>query len=448
MTFRSLAFNNVLGKWRSYAAFFLSSVFSVAIFYMYAAFLAHPDVASGEWPAAAKVRQGMEIGEYVIILFSFLFMLYSGSAFLRTRQKELGLFSLFGMTRSQLRRLLVYENAVIAVLSTISGIFLGILFSKLFFMSLAALLGMADSIAFAVPPLAVGLTAGAFFVLFSAITAWTALRVGKTEIVDMLQASRRPRDELVYSPRLVPLAIVCLSLAYAMAFALRPANLDFLVLPILLTVLLGTYLVFTQWTLWLLNVLQNRPNIRYRGTNLIVLARLGYAVRDNARMLFIVSVLSAVILTVSSAFYMLGYAAPDDAFKERAALMRFIGLFIGLLFFIASGSMIYFRLFTELPEDRAQFRALRRIGMTTHELRKIVVTETAFLFYVPCLAGIAHSLVAMKALDRLLQTSYWAHSFVVIGIYLALQTLYFIVTCRNYMKKIVPGEGEPHENTV
>ncbi|GED16318.1 FtsX-like permease family protein [Aneurinibacillus migulanus] len=446
MTFRSLALSNIQGNWRSYSAFFMSSVFSVMIFYIYAAFLAHPDVMSGHIVAAEKVRKGMVFCEYVIVIFSFLFVLYSNSAFLKTRKQEFGLFSLFGMTRMQLRKLVIYENMAIAVLAIGVGIGLGILFSKLFFMALAVLLDINDPMVFAVPLGAVWLTAGSFLVLFAIISLWIALRMGRTEILDLLKASQQPKGQLVYSRWLVLLAVVCLGAAYSMALMLNEAYFDLLVLLILLTVIIGTYLLFTQLSIMLLKFIQKRVDIYYNRTNMIVFAQIGYKMKDNARMLFIVSILSAVILTATSAIYMLALAAQYqdiktqyDNVKEVISLTMFIGMFISLLFFIASGSMIYFKLFTELQEDQAQFKALSRIGMTQGEIRRIVFTQVGIIFFVPCIVGIVHALVAMKALDNFLMLSSWLYSFSVIGIYVTMQTVYFLVACNSYMKSILRG---------
>ncbi|MED4728262.1 FtsX-like permease family protein [Aneurinibacillus migulanus] len=446
MTFRSLALSNIQGNWRSYSAFFMSSVFSVMIFYIYAAFLAHPDVMSGHIVAAEKVKKGMVFCEYVIVIFSFLFVLYSNSAFLKTRKQEFGLFSLFGMTRMQLRKLVIYENMAIAVLAIGVGIGLGILFSKLFFMALAVLLDINDPMVFAVPLGAVWLTAGSFLVLFAIISLWIALRMGRTEILDLLKASQQPKGQLVYSRWLVLLAVVCLGAAYSMALMLNEAYFDLLVLLILLTVIIGTYLLFTQLSIMLLKFIQKRVDIYYNRTNMIVFAQIGYKMKDNARMLFIVSILSAVILTATSAIYMLALAAQYqdiktqyDNVKEVISLTMFIGMFISLLFFIASGSMIYFKLFTELQEDQAQFKALSRIGMTQGEIRRIVFTQVGIIFFVPCIVGIVHALVAMKALDNFLMLSSWLYSFSVIGIYVTMQTVYFLVACNSYMKSILRG---------
>ncbi|OME85057.1 hypothetical protein BK120_10955 [Paenibacillus sp. FSL A5-0031] len=644
MTFRSLALSNIRGNWRSYSAFFLSSVFSVMIFYIYAAFLYHPEVTSGHIMAASKIRTGMVFCEYIIVIFSFLFVLYSNSAFLKTRQQEFGLFSLFGMTKVQLRKLVIYENAAIAALAIAVGIGLGMLFSKLFFMALTVLLNLQEAISFAAPIKAIGLTAGGFFVLFMLISIWTALRIGRTEIIDLLKAARKPKGQLVFSPWLVAVSVVCLSAAYGMALVMNDGNFMLLALPILITVVIGTYFLFTQLSILLLRYIQKRSSIYYKRTNMIVFAQLGYKIKDNARILFIVSILSAIVMTALGTVYVMNIGAKknmieyspfslaysekglnthevidpgklrqvvkEDGYKivreakaagvllnrfsvkwgdekardydyaalvisatdynklaaltgqpsiqpengkltliksylskgreqagtvkgsingketafdisgsvqahvmnyldsnyftfvmddfsymqlltsvpedelyvmygyelsnwektaatveklsklvpeqfqsqtdfsrvktlqemnQTVSLTLFIGMFISLLFFIASGSMIYFKLFTELQEDQAQFKALVRIGMTKGEIRKIVVTQVGIVFFVPVIVGICHALFAMKALDNIMESSNWIYSFVVIGIYIVMQTLYFITACSSYMKSMLRG---------
>lgn len=454
MTLRTLAFSNIRGNLRSYSAFFMSSVFSVMIFYIYTAFLIHPDVANGHIVAAGKVTQGMTFCQYIIVIFSFLFALYSNSAFLKTRQQEFGLLSLFGMTRMQLRTLIIYENGAIALLSIGAGIGLGIAFSKLFYMALEVLLHMNEPIAFAVPLKALWLTAGGFFLLFGAISAWTAWRVGRGGIMDMLKASKEPGSPPVFSRWLAVLAVICLGAAYGMALIMNGANFVLLAPSVMVTVTIGTYLLFTQFSIMLLRFIQSNHRLYYRRTNLIIVAQLSYKMKTNARMLFIVSMLSAVIVTASGAVYMMGQAVFDGyktQYEDAQSLMSltmFIGMFISLLFFIAAGSIIYFKLFTELREDRAQCEALSRIGLTEDEIQHIVVMQMSMLFFVPCIVGIVHALIAMKVLDKLMMLSNWSYSFIVIGVYLLMQTIYFLITCHDYVNSLLRGIDRQRKRRV
>lgn len=84
MIFRQFAFNNVFRNKRTYAAYFLSSVFSVMVFCMYAVFAFHPELATGQ--IIVNITKGMQTAEGIIYVFSFFFVLYSMSSFLKMRK--------------------------------------------------------------------------------------------------------------------------------------------------------------------------------------------------------------------------------------------------------------------------------------------------------------------------------------------------------------------------
>lgn len=74
----------------------------------------------------------MYLCEFVIIIFTFIFSNYSITTFLKSREKEFGLLSMFGLTKTQIRRYVMFENITISIVSIITGLFFGTLFSKLF----------------------------------------------------------------------------------------------------------------------------------------------------------------------------------------------------------------------------------------------------------------------------------------------------------------------------
>lgn len=642
MTFRRLARSNVTGNWHRYVAFFLSSAFSVMIFFIYAAFLFHPDVASGHIRAADKVRQGMVLCEYIIVIFSFFFVLYSMSAFMKSRKKEFGLFRLFGMTDRQIYKLVVYENMLIAIIAIAIGIGFGTLFSKLFFMALAELLQVDSPIRFIIAPKAIWLTAAGFFALFGLITLFTLRHVGRSQIVELLKASKKPKSVPAFSRWLTLLSVVCLAAAYYMAYSAKMHTIIVVMMPILAIVTIGTYFLFTQASVAILRRLQKAPGYYYRHTNLITIAQLVFKMKDNARTLFMVAILSAIILTASGTFFVLyqdttnkslehypqtigiteqgtnahrvihpdevkrllaenglqlsyevkleavpapitlqqmgsrqaeALFIPEEAYNNLAKLMDrktvdvepghfvymypykegsleffkpgsrletsvagkplslqsdgqinggtinshvyyrgllvvddndyvqwskdvphdekvayygfelrdwkqslaatkaiesavakdqmprfqariepyldykqfnsltlFIGLLISVLFFVASGSMLYFKMFTEIQDDQAQFRALSRIGVAESEIRKITGTQIGIIFFVPVAVGIVHAAFAYKSLGNLLGTPVWHYGLIVMGIYAAMQFVYFGLATKAYRRQL--GQGQ------
>ncbi|WP_028560223.1 FtsX-like permease family protein [Paenibacillus pinihumi] len=635
MTFRKLAINNVIGNKDKYISFFLSSVFSVMVFFVYASVIFHPGIHAGQIMGGQAVALAMVACEIIILIFSFFFVLYSCSAFLKSRKKEFGLFTLFGFTKGQLRKMVMYENMLIGLFSTASGIGLGLLFNKLFFMLVSDLIGLAQPISFYWPAEAIMLTIAGYFTLFLLITLISMHQAGKLEIRELLIASRQPKRLPKFSVWLVLLSLVTIGYGYWLAYTLDMRQMLVLILPITGLVVLGTYFLFTQSSIVILKLLQSSKKFYYNRTNMIIISQMMFKLKDNALVLFLVSVLCAVVLTSSGFLNVLlngtktqmlerypqtigihevgleshrvidpdvvrqmlkdngeeiryetkvigipikatvpammrtvdtvviaqsdynalasrmdkiepvdiayGHACflypiygmnrqfvhpgeqisytlegqsmlfkmngqlegfvvqtstifivndkqyaemavqvPDGSkhvfygfelknwekatesiekiaqqvpdahktdfvsrskeyagFRQISSLFFFIAVFVSILFFVASGSLLFFKLFTELEEDRQQLQALRRIGLTRSEMSRIVTAQIATLFYLPCLVGGIHAAFAMKATSNVIFAEVWLYSGIIYLVYLVMQTVYFLAARNAYFKKIV-----------
>ncbi|GGA45351.1 hypothetical protein GCM10007416_18090 [Kroppenstedtia guangzhouensis] len=238
MTFRQFAFNNVRHNFRSYLAYFLSSAFAVMIFFIYAVFIYHPEMNQGE--LKASVVKGMTAAEYIIFIFSFLFVWYSVSAFLKVRQKEFGVLTLLGMSRGQLNRMVFLENLIIGLASIGTGMLAGLLFSKGFLMIGARVLEIKE-LPFYFPVKGLLLTLVSFLILFLVISVFTVFMVRNRRVIEMLQGSQKPKKEPKPSILLSLLAAVFLISGYGLALtsdALTGGNIMFSVIGL---VIVGSY---------------------------------------------------------------------------------------------------------------------------------------------------------------------------------------------------------------
>src|SRR5690625_4220556 len=132
MTFRQFVIHNVLRNKRLYAAYFLSSMFTVMVFFTFAIFAFHPTFGDGDINPNALLGMGVAGG--IIYIFSFFFVLYSMGSFLQSRKKEFGLLMLQVMSMRQIRFMVFLENMFIGLLATVIGILSGIFFSILIFL--------------------------------------------------------------------------------------------------------------------------------------------------------------------------------------------------------------------------------------------------------------------------------------------------------------------------
>lgn len=117
----------------------------------------------------------------------------------------------------------------------------------------------------------------------------------------------------------------------------------------------------------------------------------------------------------------------------------FIGLFVSLVFFAACCSLLYFRLFTEIEEDRKYFRRLQDLGAAAAEMKRLARGQAMVVFYVPFLAGVTHSTLAMKALGTLLSRTVLQIGWVVALAYLVLYAVYLAASSTFYWRTLRVG---------
>ncbi|SFQ88452.1 putative ABC transport system permease protein [Bacillus mycoides] len=303
MTFQRFAFNNIIRSKRTYAAHFLSSSFSVMVFFTYSLLLFHPDL-QGELASTSKTMSllgtmGMQISQYLIFVFSFFFLLYSVSSFLKTRKKEFGILIMHGMTPAQLNKLIFLENMLIGVASITFGILIGLIFSKLNLLASENILAIDKGLPFYVPIKAVFTTIGAFLILFLVISLFTSKMVKANKLIDLMKSEEKPKPEPKASKVLAFLSVLLIGLGYGCVFYFVLER-NF-IMPYLLGgvvfVVIGTYFLFSQLSVYVIRVLKKKDTVFFNKTNLLTISELAYRMKDNATMFFMLAIVSAVAFT-------------------------------------------------------------------------------------------------------------------------------------------------------
>ncbi|MGA8943231.1 MAG: ABC transporter permease [Thermoactinomyces sp.] len=295
MTFRQFAFNNVYRNARAYVAYFLSSSFAVMTFFTYLIFIFHPDIVNREMGAMTKA--GMMVASYITFIFSFLFVLYSIGSFLKVRMKEFGILTILGAAGRQLNHLIFLENMIIGMTAVAAGIVGGLVFSKLFLMLGSKALEMKE-LPMYFPIKAIGITFFSFIALFLVISLMTTVMVRQHKALEMLQSASKPKKE--------PKASIWLSLlsisAFTGAFYLLRQGIDadeVKLLVIMLLDMIGTYFFFTQFSVLAVRLVKKNRSFVWRGLNLLWVSELAYKIRDNARMFFMITIVTAITCTAA-----------------------------------------------------------------------------------------------------------------------------------------------------
>lgn len=636
MSLWQIAARNVWQSRGRYVAYLASAAFSVMIYFLYSALIYHPELQSG-YRGAGYVVEGMKGSTVVIAIFTFLFLLYSNSAFVRSRMKEFGLLSLLGLSRGQLIGLILFESLIVGAVAVAGGMTLGLLFMKLFFMAISALVRLPEALPFYAGPkvwLHTLTLFGSFFVIVSLASLRSVLR---RNIIGLVRAGRQPKGAPTFSRWKTALGLILLLGGYAWASIPNPVAVILGIMPVTAMVSVGTILLMREGSIAFLTWLHKRERFFYRPGPFLNVSQLVYKMQDNYQVLSSVAILVAVILTavgtaftlyvvitgdtlathphavqvatpagaahsaavaqveaalekhgvtgltshtlvtrkvllaeseemvtlVPYSFYagverqagetlplsgddqaikVLTFMIPEAYRKDEhpadrlvaeeqsvdltittdaagritntagepgstlvvsdatfAALMEktpveqqvqftfwdgptwrsgpmqqaaadlrtqneeitalsmtvevfhaaissmglvlFIGVFISLVFFAACFSLLYFRLFTEIDEDRRYFRRLQQVGVSSGEMKSLALKQAAVIFFVPFVGGLIHSTFAMKALGTVTSRTVLQYGWGVALCYLVLYGLCFGATCTSYWRSLQAGLG-------
>lgn len=625
MTFRQFAYNNVTRNKRLYAAYFLSSMFTVMVFFTFAIFAYHPALNSNEINQNAAA--GLSIAKWVIYVFSFFFVLYSMSSFLRSRQKEFGLLIMQGMSTAQLRQMVFLENMIIGFAATLGGIGLGLIFAKLILLIGERIIVLEETLSFYFPIQAMIVTFISFMILFVLISLFITAILHHRKLITLIKSNKTSKGEPKASIWLSLIVILLIGSSYVISLSVSGDQAIYLLVPIIIMVSIGTYLFFTQLSVYVIHRLKERKSFFWYKTNMLLLSDLAYRMKDNARTFFLVAIVStvsfcaigslygiqSVLVTTKTAYnaYLADYlskekdvnreqhlqyinntlhkyninATPDqisvmrykidtqtdtlpvirlsdynrfamligeaqitlsdqqaaireastiggntidhllntritlekglsiqtsaqsaisqvipnlysymivpDSFyqklqhpaenvqiyvwngaphqsgaieagkelqqwikpyqsqynffakdyevydqQQQVGLPLFIGLFIGIVFFVSAGSFLYFRLYSDLEEDKQKFKAISKLGLTTKELTRVLNWQIALLFFAPIVVALVHGVVALTTLSNMFSFSLVKESSLVLGIFLLIQIIYFFIVRHFYIGQV------------
>ncbi|PEL21720.1 ABC transporter permease [Bacillus wiedmannii] len=323
MTFWQFAFKNVTRNARAYFAYFVSSAFSIAIFFSFAVYLFHPKLHMTGVNAALNIL--MTISEVVIVFFSFFFLLYSIGTFLKVRKKQFGILTVLGISQKQLKRLVFLENMLIGVLSIFFGIQLGLVFSQ-FFLLVTAKITHVPGLYLYWPTGAIILTMIIFLGLFILVSSFTPMLIRTRKAVRLLKEGTKQKERKA-SVLISLFGATCLISGYVLAanplyfislgdiVGLLYAATSIFLIPSLVAA--GTYFFFSQISFLLIRILKTRRTFYMKRTNMLWISDLAARIRTNINMLFIVAMLSTLAFTMITFLYGFGKFTKFDAVREN-----------------------------------------------------------------------------------------------------------------------------------
>jgi putative ABC transport system permease protein len=319
MTLFSLAAKNIKGNFSSYLVYFISLVFSMVIYFTFVS-LQYSEKIQENILLSDTMNFMFMAASFVLIIFAAVFIIYSNSFFMRKRKREVGLYSMLGLRKKTIGRMLFYENLIMGILALAVGILFGTILSKLFSMILIHLMGSTSEIDFGFSIEAIAQTAIVFIViiLFTSIQGYRLIY--RFKLIELFNASKKgeqvPKASLLSST----MGILLLAVSYWLILRSFPEELTIEYIQLnygtaLIILIIGTHLFFQSVTVSLLKMKQKKKGSYYKGTNLIETAQLIFRLKGNARTFTLIAILSAATISFFGATYG-GYYGNERQSKE------------------------------------------------------------------------------------------------------------------------------------
>ena len=186
MTLFSIAKKNILGNLKNYIIYFISMILSIVIYYAFVS-LRYNDSVIEAIDNFTSLESIFIMSSMIIILFSLIFIFYSNAFFIRGRKKEIGLYSIVGIPKKTIGKMMFFENLIMGLISLVIGIILGLLFSRFFAMILINLIDNSLSIdfSFSFKPILNTITVFLFIIILTSIKAY--MTIYKFKLVDLFK---------------------------------------------------------------------------------------------------------------------------------------------------------------------------------------------------------------------------------------------------------------------
>lgn len=129
----------------------------------------------------------------------------------------------------------------------------------------------------------------------------------------------------------------------------------------------------------------------------------------------------------------------QELLKASGALL-FVGSFLGLVFLLATGSIIFFKMMTEAEEDKSKYGILYKIGVSKVDMKRTIRYQVGLVFAAPLLLGLMHGAVALTAFSNLLQMNLWKPILWWMLAYTLVYTIYYFITVRGFYQTTIQEE--------
>ncbi len=294
-----LAWHNMLRSRKTYLPHILATSVISGAFLLMAGMLLGGGMENT--PSGDTARIMFIFGLAVFSLFAFLFMIYINNFLISRRKREFGLYAVLGLEKRHIGRVLVWENLLTLMFGVLGGAALALVFGPLLFMVLLKLIHAAGDSSFSLPPIAFIVTGALFFAVFCVTSLMNLVQVRKADPIQLMKSEKKGEKDSVFTWPLAILGAGALLCAYYFAWTVESSGVALGIFFLLVAlVIFATYALLRAGSIALLRVLRKNRRLYYKPKNFIAIGGMTQRMKQNARSLATICILSTMLVVTVS----------------------------------------------------------------------------------------------------------------------------------------------------
>ena len=295
-----IAADGIRKNGRLYVPYIATSILMIAVYYIMHV-LGFSDMIENIM-GATTARTMLQLGTRIMAIFGAIFLFYTQSTLIKGRLKEFGLYSVLGMNKRNLSRIIFCETVMTWAMSMTGGLLAGIGLSKLAELGFSKMVNAEVSYEFFVS----GDSIMSAFIVYSVIFLLTFLNAVRqirfSRTINLVNADKAGEKPPKANWVVGILGLIILAAGYILAIKIEsPLSALFFFFIAVILIIIGTYLVLIAGSVVFCRILQKNKSYYYKTNHFVSVSSMAYRMKRNgAGLASICILLTMILVTISS----------------------------------------------------------------------------------------------------------------------------------------------------
>ncbi|EJA1946997.1 TPA: ABC transporter permease [Staphylococcus pseudintermedius] len=304
MRFSAIVLKNFKQNLRHYGIYLFSLMLSIALYFSFVTLKYTDSIANGE--NAKLLNSSAGIGEKFLFVIIIIFLMYANCLFIKRRTKSFALFQLIGLSRKDLMRMMMLEQAIIFIGTTVIGLLLGLFGSRLLLLIVKKTAQIPLDIKILFEPAALTVTMILVVISFILIMVQSFIFIKRRSIIQLMydvQQSEATQANMTKAEMTFGiLGIAMIGLGYYLS-TIMLKNIELTLISaflILFLTVVGAYFFFRSSVSLIFKSLKRSKRGYVNVTDVVFTASIMHRMKKNAFSLTVIGIISAITITLLS----------------------------------------------------------------------------------------------------------------------------------------------------